>query len=253
MKNNVIISVYITNSNYGKYLEKSIQSVLKQTYKFIEIIIIDDASTDNSKEILEKYKKNKNIAIIYNKKKKGLVRTANIAIKASNGDFFLRLDADDYLHSNAIKTMYRKIKKHPDVALVFCDFYNFNDGSKKFSRYSYKTKKNFDIQDNPAHGACSLISKKIFKKIGCYNNEWDRQDGYYIWLAFLLNNYRIIHCKKPLFFYRKHNNNLSSDFVKIIKTRLEILNFFSKIKPSYKKLLLNNKKKTITELNGINK
>ena len=70
MKNNIIISVYITNSNYGKYLEKSIQSVLKQTYKFIEIIIIDDASTDNSKEILEKYKKNKNIAIIYNKKKK---------------------------------------------------------------------------------------------------------------------------------------------------------------------------------------
>jgi glycosyltransferase involved in cell wall biosynthesis len=70
VKNNIIISVYITNSNYGKYLEKSIQSVLKQTYKFIEIIIIDDASTDNSKKILKKYKTNTKITIIYNKKKK---------------------------------------------------------------------------------------------------------------------------------------------------------------------------------------
>ena len=69
MKNNIIISVYITNFNYGKYLEKSIQSVLKQTYKFIEIIIIDDASTDNSKKILKKYRTNKKITIIYNKKK----------------------------------------------------------------------------------------------------------------------------------------------------------------------------------------
>ena len=70
MKNNVIISVYITNFNYGKYLEKSIQSVLKQTYKFIEIIIIDDASTDNSKKILKKYRTNTKITIICNKKKK---------------------------------------------------------------------------------------------------------------------------------------------------------------------------------------
>lgn len=251
MKNNIIISVYITNSNYGKYLEKSIQSVLKQTYKFIEIIIIDDASTDNSKKILKKYKTNTKITIIYNKKKKGLIRSSNIAIRATNGDFFLRLDADDYLHQNAIKEMYQNIKKSSDIALVFCDFYNFKDGLKNFSRYSYKNKKNCNINDNPAHGACSLINKRIFKKVGGYNNKWDRQDGYYIWFAFLLKKYRIIYCKKPLFFYRKHNNNLSSNFTKIIKTRLKILNFFSKTSLSYKKLLLSHKKKTISELNKL--
>ena len=68
MKN--LVTVYITNRNYGKYLDQSIQSVLNQEYKNIFIIIIDDASSDNSKKILKKYKENKLIKIIHNKTKK---------------------------------------------------------------------------------------------------------------------------------------------------------------------------------------
>ena len=63
----LIINIYITNHNYGKYLSKSINSVLNQTYKNYELIIIDDGSTDNSKQILEKYKNYKNIKIIFQK------------------------------------------------------------------------------------------------------------------------------------------------------------------------------------------
>ena len=54
-----IITVYITNKNYGVYLEKAIKSVLKQSFKKIELIIVDDGSSDNSREIIEKYKKKK--------------------------------------------------------------------------------------------------------------------------------------------------------------------------------------------------
>ena len=97
MKN--LVTVYITNRNYGKYLDQSIQSVLNQEYKNIFIIIIDDASSDNSKKILKKYKENKLIKIIHNKTKKGLIKCANIAIKEAKGKYVLRLDADDYLKS----------------------------------------------------------------------------------------------------------------------------------------------------------
>ena len=79
----MLISIYITNFNYGNYIEKAIKSAINQTYKSIEIIIIDDASKDISKKILNKYKKNKKIKIIYNKKKNGLVKSSNKAIKAS--------------------------------------------------------------------------------------------------------------------------------------------------------------------------
>ena len=76
-----IITVYITNKNYGVYLEKAIKSVLKQSFKKIELIIVDDGSSDNSREIIEKYKKKKIYKIIYNKKSIGLIKSSNIASK----------------------------------------------------------------------------------------------------------------------------------------------------------------------------
>ena len=68
MKKKDLITVYITNYNYGNYIDQCVKSILDQTYKNIEIVIIDDGSNDNSKENLEKYEKNKKIKIIYQKK-----------------------------------------------------------------------------------------------------------------------------------------------------------------------------------------
>ena len=90
------VTVYIPNYNYDKFLDDSIKSVLNQSFKNFELIIIDDGSIDNSKKILKKYIFHKKIRII-NQKNKGLVKCCNTAIRASNGKFVLRLDADDYL------------------------------------------------------------------------------------------------------------------------------------------------------------
>ena len=244
----MLISIYITNFNYGNYLEKAIKSAINQTYKSIEIIIIDDASKDISKKILNKYKKNKKIKIIYNKKKNGLVKSSNKAIKASKGKYVLRLDADDFLHPNAIKEMYSQIKNCSDTALVFPNFYELENKSKRKKIYKYQHKQFYGFGDQPAHGACSLINKRIFYKIGGYNNKFDRQDGYYIWFAILSNNYNIKHCKKPLFYYRKHGKNLSKNSKKILQTRLNILRYFSKTKLDFDQIFSIQKNKTFLKL-----
>ena len=67
IKKNPLVSVYIANHNYGKYLKKAIDSVLNQTFKDFELIIIDDGSTDNSHKIIKKYKKEKKL-LLYSKK-----------------------------------------------------------------------------------------------------------------------------------------------------------------------------------------
>ena len=90
------VTVYIPNYNYDKFLDDSIKSVLNQSFKNFELIIIDDGSIDNSKKILKKYIFCLKIRIIH-QKNKGLVKCCNTAIRASNGKFVLRLDADDYL------------------------------------------------------------------------------------------------------------------------------------------------------------
>ena len=184
MKN--LVTVYITNRNYGKYLDQSIQSVINQEYKNIFLIIIDDASSDNSKKILKKYKENKLIKIIRNKTKKGLIKCANIAIKAAKGKYILRLDADDYLKLNAIKILQKKIANSLKAKMVFPNFFRINENNKVLYKYAYKNKKNYSIKDKPAHGACSLIDLSFLRKIGGYNEKFDRQDGYYLWLSIFL-------------------------------------------------------------------
>ena len=118
-----VISVYITNKNYGRYLENAIKSVINQTYKKKELIVIDDASTDKSKKIIKKYEAKKLCRAIYNRKTKGLIRSSNIAIKASKGKFVIRLDADDYLDPNALSVLYNSIEKDSNIALVYSDYY----------------------------------------------------------------------------------------------------------------------------------
>ena len=121
--NNVEISVYIPNYNYGEYLENAIESLFKQTFKKFEIIIIDDGSSDKSLEVIKKYtsKKNKNIRVIQHKNK-GLIKSSNIAIRASKGRYIMRLDADDYLKSEALEKFYAAINKDSEIAMVYSDF-----------------------------------------------------------------------------------------------------------------------------------
>ena len=72
-----LVTIYITNYNYSKFIEKSIKSALSQTYKNFELFIIDVGSTDNSKKIIEKFSNNRKVRIIY-KKRSGLINTNNV-------------------------------------------------------------------------------------------------------------------------------------------------------------------------------
>ena len=157
------ITIYITNKNYGKFLNKSINSALKQNFQNFEIIIIDDGSTDNSKKIIEKFRKKKNIRIFY-RKSKGLLNNINFAIRASRANFILRLDADDYLDSNALKVLHKKIDSVICVTMIH--------GQKDevvptiFSKYTLelfnKAKKKKVIIRNGDH---SLSNQKPLKRI----------------------------------------------------------------------------------------
>ena len=109
---NDLVSVYILNHNYSAYLDECIESLIKQTYKNIEIILIDDNSFDESKNIIKKWKRKYGFIIThFNKTSLGLIKSANKALSLSSGKFIIRLDADDFLEKTAIDTILKKIKK----------------------------------------------------------------------------------------------------------------------------------------------
>ena len=102
--NTPLITVYITNHNYGKFINKAIKSVLNQSIKNFELIIIDDGSKDNSKKIINNYKNNKKITSIF-QKNRGLIVSNNLALRLARGKYIIRLDADDWLDSHALEIM----------------------------------------------------------------------------------------------------------------------------------------------------
>lgn len=220
-----LISIYIVNHNYGKYLKNAIHSALNQDYENLEIIIFDNGSTDNSRQILDQY--TKSCKVVYNSKQK-LIPTINQAIKLCSGKYILRLDADDFLKPKAVTVLHKNIIKHKNTALVFSSYDVVdNKGDKLYTRIrnfdNYKNK----IYHNPAHGACSLMNLDVLKSLGGYDESFSAQDGYFIWLK-LVFNYRVIGVKDVLFSYRRHNSNLTNNYCKILKSRTEIQEKFIK-------------------------
>ena len=106
--NNIKFSIIVPVYNVEKYIKKCINSILNQTYKNYEIIIINDGSTDKSKKILESYKNIDNIKII-NQTNKGLSVARNIGIKNASGDYLLFVDSDDYIDNDLLENLNKNI------------------------------------------------------------------------------------------------------------------------------------------------
>lgn len=121
------VSVIITNYNYGEYLDQAIQSVLSQTYKNINLFIIDDASTDGSSEILKKY--TSKATIIRHRKNKGIVHARNEALEFVKSPFMLFLDADDWLDADYIQTLVVSAQKD-NLDVAYCGMQYYIDEEK---------------------------------------------------------------------------------------------------------------------------
>ena len=233
MQNKPLITVYITNYNYGKYINKAINSILNQTLKNFELIIIDDGSNDKSKSIIKKYSSHKKIITIF-QQNKGLIATNNLAIKISRGKYIIRLDADDWLDQRALEILSNALEKNNKAGLVFPDYYEVDEVGniiKQIRRHDFKK---VTLLDQPAHGACTMIRKSYLNDVGNYNEILTSQDGYDLWLKFI-KKYKINNINLPLFFYRQHKKSLSKNEDRILSSRSLVFNENNKNKNFNKK------------------
>jgi sialic acid synthase SpsE/spore coat polysaccharide biosynthesis protein SpsF (cytidylyltransferase family)/glycosyltransferase involved in cell wall biosynthesis len=217
-----LVTVYIVNFNYAKYLERSIESVLSQTFQNIQILIIDDGSSDDSHRILDYYENVYGIEVVRNTNK-GLTASNNSALRLARGKYITRLDADDFFHEDAIRQLVSPLEKNVSVVAVFPD-YAVVDQEGNVLHYESRNdfKKDVDLFDSPAHGACTLIRLEMLKEVGGYNEDYLCQDGWDAWLK-LLKFGSVQNISLPLFFYRQHGENLTRDKRRLYRTRSIIL------------------------------
>jgi glycosyltransferase involved in cell wall biosynthesis len=113
-----LVSVLVTNYNYGKYIGEAIQSVLKQTYPNVEVIICDDGSTDNSRAVIEAWcKKDPRIRLVC-QANSGQGSAMNAAFSIANGEVIALLDGDDAAHERRLELVVQAFQQHPDAGMV---------------------------------------------------------------------------------------------------------------------------------------
>lgn len=229
-KKKPLVTVYIVSKNYGKYLSKSILSVLNQSYKNWELFLVNDNSSDNTLDIINKFKKKNlnKIKIFNNSKNKGLQKIANKILSICRGKYFIRLDADDWFETKALNQMVKVLEKLNKIEIVFGNYNFTNEAGEKLGidkKYDFRQRLNY--KHFPVHGACTMFRVKTLKKVGGYNEKFKAQDGWEIWQKIAKKN-KIFHIKKTLFNYRQHNNSLSVNKSKILKYRNLIFKDLSK-------------------------
>lgn len=129
--NNIQVSVIIPVYNVEQYLRQCLDSVINQTYKDIEIIVINDCSPDNSLQIIEEYKqKDSRIRLINLEKNGGLANARNVGIKNSNGKYITFIDSDDWISDNNIEVLYNNIEKY-NTDFLGCEFIWYDNITRK--------------------------------------------------------------------------------------------------------------------------
>ena len=203
IKISVIIPVY----NEEKHLEDCLNSIINQTLKDIEIIIINDCSTDNTKNIIDKYAlKYPNIKVINNEVNKGVGACRNIGISISKGDYISFIDSDDYIHPNMLLNMYNAaINTDSDIvetgiAFVQNTILKFADNSDMYEVFEIKKNKDMLYWCSPS--ACNkLFKKELIKDLKFLENlMWE--DVGFTFSAMILSN-KIANVNSLNYFYRR--------------------------------------------------
>lgn len=139
------ISIIVPIYNAEKYLKKCIDSLVNQTKKELEILLINDGSTDKSEEIINSYHDSR--IKYYKNKNQGIGKTRNFGIEKSTGKYIMFIDSDDYLDENACEILYNKAE-NDKLDIVLCDFYKLYD-SGKLEEVKQPSFKNSSLKDNP--------------------------------------------------------------------------------------------------------
>lgn len=237
-----LISVIVSIYNVDNYLEKCIKSIINQSYKKIEIILIDDGSTDSSGKICDYYSNLDNRIKVIHKSNGGLSESKNVGIKVASGELLSFVDGDDYIEESMLEEMTNNTNQYGSD-LVVCNYYKVY-GTKKTLGYKNYIKKVlekediydylFNYWDLNVYSWNKLYKKSIFDYIS-FPSKRIFEDSYVI-CDILDNIKKISYISSPLYNYVYRKDSISNSYS---------INYFDKI-GSYDKIIervsiINNK------------
>ncbi len=217
------IAVIVTAHNYGKFLRKCLNSVLNQTAKDYEIVIVDDASTDETPQIIEEFKEK------FGSKLKtvrtngvGLAAASNAGIELSDSDYIIRLDADDWFDENILLVESHYLDTHQNIEMVYSDYYTADAAGNIIEHHRYmRANDELKLLDRSPLASGAMYKKACWAELSGYNSELHHQEDFDYWIRFV-NRFNVACINLPLYYYRRHGITMSSNIKAKLAARRKV-------------------------------
>lgn len=219
MKSLLKVSIIITNYNNERYIANCIESAIKQTYKNLEVLVVDDCSTDNSINVINHIaRKDSRIRVILNSKNLGYLRSFNIALNELRGDLVAFIDGDDWISPNKLE---RQVKEFEADSLLGCcgtGFARTDETGHTYEVTSYPSN-NKSIRESllQSHEVCFcgssvMVRRDVIDVVGGYREFFIGSPAEdYDWLRRIANRYKVANLSEPMYMYRFTPTSLSAN------------------------------------------
>jgi len=229
------ISVVIPVYNGANFIANAIDSVLNQTIKPYEIIVVNDGSTDDTANQLAKFQ---NLITVLSIPNGGVSRARNLGVQTSKGDFIAFLDADDVWYENKLASQMEMFQRFPEVGFMCCNYVWFSNSVKAkvkhFSPFENQEAILFDqpLQASPFEillkdnivGTCSnvIIKREVLDRVGLFNVSYKQSEDYDLWIRCSLAT-KVVLQSSVLLEKKTHDSNLTNNFLETLIYHEQVL------------------------------
>lgn len=207
-----LISVVLPVYNGEAYLRQSVESCLSQTHRALELIIVDDCSTDSSPEILMDYAvQDSRVKVIRNTRNMGLPDSLNIGFRDASGQYLTWTSDDNIYAPNALAYMAQQLSTCPDVAFVYTSYIRIDEAGNERDLVLCSAPTGLRRLElaSGAVGACFMYRAEVRDEIGPYRSEYRNAEDFDYWVRICMR-YPARHFYEPHYFYRVHTSSLTA-------------------------------------------
>ena len=201
------VSVILPTYNGSKYLRQSIESCLNQTYKNLELIVVDDGSGSEIGNIVGAYR-DPRVKYLRHERNRGLAEALNTGFKNSTGEYLTWTSDDNYYAENAIEEMVRFLQTYPELGFVYTSQHIIDERPGGKSPKILKPRSVEWLEVNNGIGACFLYKREVYETIGNYNPAASLAEDYDYWVR-VSKQFKMQRLFKPLYHYRRHKGSLT--------------------------------------------
>ena len=210
MNNPPLVSVIIPCYNHEKYVEQSLNSVFNQTYESIELIVIDDGSSDDSVAIVKKVQEEHNFTLV-TQENMGVCKTLNKAVSLSEGKYIALLASDDYWDLSKIEKQVNSLESKPDSEFCFTQAKEFDENDPQYEKIFPKNpltgkvlNQVFIKQHVPA--GSMMFSRTLYNELDGFDENLKEEDWDFVIRSAAQTEFSAV--SEPLFYYRSHETNI---------------------------------------------